>query len=182
MHNTHGALVQVKDQWYISYHRSTGTGWDTRQLPVEAVNPRYNPTTGAVIIPEVEMTSNGFNIEGLKPYEHYSAGFASYYTNGSYILPDYSILPDRSGSASESDDNTPVVNLKNGAAVGFKHINFGGSNAVADGYHTELEVEIIPQNVDGLPTCIWKLWEDNFVPTSLRKAARSSAPYRLARV
>lgn len=148
-HNTHGAFVQVNDTWYISYHRSSGDKRDSRQSVVEAIYPTLDLATGAVIIPEVEMTSMGFNTGGLKPYERYSAGYACYYTNGSYIKPDQTIMPDRSGPYSESDTNTPVVSIKDSATVGFKYFKFGGSNAVKVGHYTALEIEVVPKGVDG---------------------------------
>gem|GEM_PF-4456058 len=155
-HNTHGAMFQVGDKWYISYHKNTGRSTSARQSVVEelySVTLDINNSKLPVVIPEVEITSMGFNTQGLKPYEYYSAGFACYYTPESWTMPgshlqwDNTILPDRSGSASQKDDDMSVVNIMNGNAVGFKYFNF--SNNVKPNHYSAVEVNFTPNGYDG---------------------------------
>jgi hypothetical protein len=63
-----------------------------------------------------EVTSEGFHIYGLDPYQYYSAGYACYLSN--------------TGSQQDSwdiwDNNMPVTGVKNGHIIGYKYFGFGG--------------------------------------------------------
>ncbi len=54
--NNHGSIVQIKDKWYIFYHRQTNNHWFSRQGCVEEI--RINADGS---ITQVEMTSCGSN-------------------------------------------------------------------------------------------------------------------------
>lgn len=138
-HNTHGGMVEINGQWYITYHRCIGTNGYSKQNVVEPIEVRLEGDK--VVIPQVEMTSNGFEINGLNPYKHYSAGVACYYSNGMYIKPD------QSKGESGLDDWNPLVNIKDGCAAGYKYFNF--DNKAGDGKYTELSLEVVPQGIDG---------------------------------
>ncbi len=101
-HNTHGSIQLINDQYYVFYHRAPrGFGnarqpmvapvvveWDEKsvadggQVRIKAYDPfapnkiwtakdsKGNEYKGA------EVTSEGFNIYGLDPYQYYSAGYA----------------------------------------------------------------------------------------------------------
>ena len=135
-HNTHGGMVEANGQWYIHYHRCIGTNGYSRQNVVEPIEVKLEGDK--VVIPEVEMTSMGFELNGLNPYKHYSAGFACYYSNGMYIRPDRN---------KDRDDWNPLVNIKNGCAAGYKYFNF--DNKAGEGKYTELTLELVPNRVDG---------------------------------
>jgi hypothetical protein len=65
-----------------------------------------------------EVTSEGFHIFGLDPYQYYSAGYACYLSN--------------TGSQQDSwdiwDNNMPITNVENGHIIGYKYFGFGGLN------------------------------------------------------
>ena len=144
-HNTHGSLQEINGQWYVFYHRPPrGFGnarqamvapvkieWDKKpvakggQVRITGYDPYNinnvwtakasdgNEYTGA------EMTSEGFQIYGLPPYQYYSAGIACYVAGP--------------GSNDWMQDNHDVWNnsmdlagIKNGGVVGFKYFGFGG--------------------------------------------------------
>ncbi|WP_199221595.1 hypothetical protein, partial [Desulfonatronum sp. SC1] len=63
-----------------------------------------------------EVTSEGFHIYGLDPYQYYSAGYASY-------LSDISLQQD---SWDIWDNHMPITNVKNGNIVGYKYFGFAG--------------------------------------------------------
>ena len=63
-----------------------------------------------------EVTSEGFQIFGLPPYNYYSAGIACYVT-------DHNALQDQRDVWNNSMD---LAGLKNGSIVGFKYFGFGG--------------------------------------------------------
>jgi hypothetical protein len=62
------------------------------------------------------VTSEGFHIYGLDPYQYYSAGYASY-------LSDIGIQQD---SWDIWDNHMPIANVKNGHIIGYKYFGFGG--------------------------------------------------------
>ncbi len=141
-HNTHGSLQQINDQWYVFYHRAPrGFGY-ARQATVAPVTVKWDekPVSegGKVVIrgydpysadntwtakdsqgkeyTGAEVTSEGFHIFGLDPYQYYSAGYACYLSN--------------TGSQQDSwdiwDNNMPVAGVKNGHIIGYKYFGFGG--------------------------------------------------------
>lgn len=63
-----------------------------------------------------EVTSEGFHIYGLDPYQYYSAGYACY-------LSDISIQQD---TWDIWDNNMKIGNVKNGNVIGYKYFGFGG--------------------------------------------------------
>ncbi len=144
-HNTHGSLQEINGQWYVFYHRPPRGFANARQAMVAPVKIEwdkkpvakggkvritgYNPFapnnewsakasdgneyTGA------EVTSEGFQIYGLPPYQYYSAGIACYLAGP--------------GAHESMQDNHDVWNnsmdlagLKNGSVIGFKYFGFGG--------------------------------------------------------
>lgn len=141
-HNTHGSLQQINDQWYVFYHRAPRGFGFARQATVAPVTVKWDEKPvadgGKVVIrgydpysadntwtakdsqgkeyTGAEVTSEGFHIYGLDPYQYYSAGYACYLSN--------------TGSQQDSwdiwDNNMPVTNVKNGHIIGYKYFGFGG--------------------------------------------------------
>lgn len=141
-HNTHGSIELINGQWYVFYHRPPRNFGFARQAVVEAVSIQWDEKPvrhgGKVVIsaysPYAEnksttlkdkqgleykgavVTSEGFHVFGLDPYQFYSAGYACY-------LSDISLLQD---SWDIWDNHMPVTNMKNGNIVGYKYFGFGG--------------------------------------------------------
>ena len=129
--NNHGSIVDVNGQWYIFYHRKTGTNEYSRQgmlEPIDAVVGKdgkvyigkvsFDENGEPVSCEPAEMTSQGAHKDGIDSYSILSAGYACWLTpadNGEqpYIQPVY------------EDRSSPVVNIKSGAIVGFKYMQFG---------------------------------------------------------
>jgi arabinoxylan arabinofuranohydrolase len=63
-----------------------------------------------------EVTSEGFHIYGLDPYQYYSAGYACYLSNPGSQQDSWDIW----------DNNMPIANVKNGNIIGYKYFGFGG--------------------------------------------------------
>lgn len=149
-HNTHGSLLEVNGQWYITYHRSINNDGFSRQAMVEPINIEVTED-GAVVITATriiednygnvytgaEVTSQGFEIDGLNPYKYHSAGVNSYMLGGPYVKAAYDIFR----------DDASVVNIRNNAIVGFKYFNF--SEQSVKGRSSQLEVYITLNGVDG---------------------------------
>ena len=69
--NDHGSIAQCGDQWYLFYHRHTCDDFN-RQGCIEPIDLRIEG--GRVVIPQVEMTSQGALRDGLPTNVRYWAG------------------------------------------------------------------------------------------------------------
>ncbi len=141
-HNTHGSVQLINDQWYVFYHRAPRGFGFARQPMVAPVTISWDekPVSegGKVVIrgydpyaPDntwtakdsqgkeytgAEVTSEGFHIYGLDPYQYYSAGYACYLSNTRSQQDSWDIW----------DNNMPVANVQNGNIIGYKYFGFGG--------------------------------------------------------
>jgi hypothetical protein len=141
-HNTHGSIQLINDQWYAFYHRAPrGFGFARQEMvaPIKVewdekpvaeggkVTIRgYDPYTKDNVwtakgsqgteYTGAEVTSEGFHIFGLDPYQYYSAGYACYLSNLQSIQDTWDIW----------DNNMPLTNVQNGNVMGYKYFGFGG--------------------------------------------------------
>jgi len=141
-HNTHGSIELINGQWYVFYHRPPRNFGFARQAVVAPVTIQWDEKPvaegGSAVIrgydpyakdqiwtlkdsqgneyKGAEVTSEGFHIYGLDPYQYYSAGYACY-------LSDVGLQQD---SWDIWDNHMPITNMKNGNIVGFKYFGFGG--------------------------------------------------------
>jgi len=141
-HNTHGSIEKINDQWYAFYHRAPRSFGYARQAMVAPVTVDWDETPvaegGKVTIRAydpyadenlwtavdakgleykgAEVTSEGFHIFGLDPYNYYSAGYACYLSNPGSQADSWDIW----------DNNMPIVGVENGDIIGYKYFGFGG--------------------------------------------------------
>ncbi|MDR1157401.1 MAG: family 43 glycosylhydrolase [Oscillospiraceae bacterium] len=123
--NVHGGMVKVNGQWYQVYHRDTNIS-SKRQAMAEPFDLRFED--GVPVIDQVEMTSQGFETDGLNPFQEQYAGYACYLypASGStapnfYSQPSvYNFDPD-----AERADWYPVQNIRHRSWVGYKYFDFG---------------------------------------------------------
>lgn len=157
--NTHGSIVEINHQWYVFYHRQTGTNEFARQAMVAPIKVEVEEgLNGKVFISEGEYTSEGFMLTGLDPKQKCEAGTACYYTgptpashswpnfeySGSYIQPTYHKRA-KTVVAFDTVYNCPVVNNTDGSIIGYKYFNFDlmGSEDVS-----EAVFSLKPQGID----------------------------------
>ena len=140
-HNTHGSLELINDQWYVFYHRPPRGFGNARQAMVAPVKIEWDEKSvadGGIVtitgynpyaeneewIAEAangdtyrgaEVTSEGFHIFGLDPYDYYSAGYACFMTNGQSMQDTWDMW-----------DNSMDLVVKNSDIIGFKYFGFGG--------------------------------------------------------
>ncbi|GAB2632237.1 hypothetical protein GCM10026987_32420 [Belliella aquatica] len=141
-HNTHGSIEEINGQWYVFYHKPPRGFGFARQPVVAPISIEVDETPvaeggGARIraydpyaenkqwtakdsqgreYKGAEVTSEGFHIYGLDPYQYYSAGYAAY-------LSDISIQQD---SWDIWDNHMPITQVKDGHIIGYKYFGFGG--------------------------------------------------------
>lgn len=141
-HNTHGSIELINDQWYVFYHRPPRGFGFARQAMVAPITVNWDekPVSegGTVTIRAydpyasdhvwsakdskgreykgAEVTSEGFHIYGLDPYQYYSAGYACYLSDNGIQQDSWDIW----------DNHMPISNVKNGHIIGYKYFGFGG--------------------------------------------------------
>ncbi|GEM64107.1 hypothetical protein SF1_20890 [Sphingobacterium faecium NBRC 15299] len=180
-HNTHGSLEEINGQWYVFYHRPPrGFGfarqavvapviidWDEKSVAqggsvrIRAFDP-YGENKMVTVKDSqgkeykgAEVTSEGFHIFGLDPYQYYSAGYAAYLSDISTIQDSWDIW----------DNHMPVTNLQNGNITGFKYFGFGGLKkdqfglkafqGTKEGNHTMFNLFLTPKSKKSFKVNVW---------------------------
>ena len=188
-HNTHGSIELINNQWYVFYHRAPrGFGyarqpmvapitieWDERSVaeggrvtiraydPYSADNKWTAKDSQGREYTGAEVTSEGFHIYGLDPYQYYSAGYACYLSN--------------TGSQQDSwdiwDNNMPIANVSNGNIIGYKYFGFGGLDrdknglkafeGTRSGNNTKFNLFLTPKTINTFKINVWLdgPWPDN---------------------
>lgn len=141
--NNHGSIVKVKDKWYIIYHRQAPNNYN-RQAMIEPIE--LSIKNDSVIIPPVEMTSQGIHSEGLPYLNRYYAGIVCHIKGKAYV----------DGKQREKDGYNPIVVEQEGATLGFKYINFGKKEKMDNNIKFilnlkaenkfKLNIEVMPKN------------------------------------
>jgi len=159
--NTHGSICEINGKWWVFYHRQAGTNEYSRQAMVAPIEVDVKEgAEGYVHISEGEFNSEGFQTEGLDPWELQSAGIACYFVGPEPAHQEYPnvIYP---GSHTQIfridyDGKTPLydpsinrcymVNNVAGSTVGYKYFNF---TRTKDAKVLALHLTYIPRGVDG---------------------------------
>ena len=171
--NTHGSICEINGQWYVFYHRQTGTDEYARQAMVAPIEVKVKEGKGGKVeISEGEYTSEGFALDGLNPLERHSAGIACWYTGpkpalhewpnntffGSYVAASYggeAGMTKEEALASTKKYDAPydlryntndVVNNTDGSIVGYKYFNFNATKGRND---VKLLLNATPLGMDG---------------------------------
>ena len=158
--NTHGSICEINGQWWVFYHRQTGTDEYARQAMVAPIEVSVEEGEGGkVFISEGEYTSEGFSTEGLNPLESHSAGIACWYTGprtavhewpnntfyGSYVASSYGTDDKFDAPYALRNNTNPVVNNTDGSIVGYKYFNF----TETEGEDVSLELHLVPAGING---------------------------------
>ena len=148
--NTHGSLCRTGSQWWVFYHRQSGTNEFSRQAMVAPVEVKVED--GRVLISEGEYNSEGFRTRGLEPLQKQPAGIACHYTGPSDIrasYPNYFFSGSYVKATYLEDDaphTAPVINNTAGSTVGYKYLNF---DSLKGRKKARLVLEMLPLGVEG---------------------------------
>ena len=141
-HNTHGSLEEINGQWYVFYHRPPRGFGNARQAMVAPVKitwdkkpvakggmvkiTGYDPyvkdnewkaiASNGDAYTGAEVTSEGFQIFGLPPYQYYSAGIACFMTGNQWLQDTHD----------NWDNHMDLAGITNKGIIGFKYFGFGG--------------------------------------------------------
>ena len=170
--NTHGSICEINGQWYVFYHRQTGTDEYARQAMVAPIEVKVQEGAGGKVeISEGEYNSEGFALEGLDPLECHSAGIACWLTGpkpaihiwpnntffGSYVEVGYGTESNFDKPYDLKNNNNLVVNNTDGSIVGYKYFNF---TKTAGKKNVRLVLSLIPNGINGTITMmIDRPWE-----------------------
>ena len=159
--NTHGSICEIKGQWYVFYHRQTGTNEFARQAMVAPIEVKVEEGQGGKVeISEGEYNSEGFALDGLNPLERHSAGIACWHTGpkpaihdwpnntffGSYIESSYGTDTNFDAPYDLKNNSNRIVNNTAGSIVGYKYFNFTETNGKEN---LQLLLRLTPEGVDG---------------------------------
>jgi arabinoxylan arabinofuranohydrolase len=131
--NNHGSIVEIKDKWYIFYHRHTNGTNFSRQGCIEQITFREDGS-----IPQVEMTSCGSNGGPLVGRGKYPAYLAcnlfckeeSIYTDWTGAWMDHQ-FPKITQDGRDGDEEVGyIANMKDSATAGFKYFECKGVKRV----------------------------------------------------
>ena len=141
-HNTHGSIEEINGQWYVFYHRPPRGFANARQPMVAPVKIEwdkkkvadggkvrivaYDPYTknnewiaaasNGMTYTGAEVTSEGFQIYGLPPYQYYSAGIACYVSGHNWMQDNHD----------NWNNSMDLAGITNDGIVGFKYFGFEG--------------------------------------------------------
>ena len=173
--NTHGSICEINGQWYVFYHRQTGTDEYARQAMVAPIDVKVEEGKGGKVeISEGEYNSQGFALNGLDPFERHSAGIACWLTGpkpathewpnntfyGSYVEASYGGEPGMTKEEALANkakydalydiryNTNRVVNNTDGSIVGYKYFNFDAER-LATKDNLMLVVRLIPEGIEG---------------------------------
>lgn len=146
--NTHGSILEINGQWYVFYHRCINNSMYSRQATVEPIDVKITEG-GKVEITEAEVTSQGFEINGMNPYKMQTAGSACFLTGGPQIEAHYD----------KSNPGSNVINIKKDSIVGFKYLNFDAGKGSRD--KNLIAVQYLPKGKNGtIDIMLDRPWED----------------------
>lgn len=158
--NTHGGICEINGKWWVFYHRQSGTNEFCRQAMVAPIEVSVTEGPGGkVVISEGELTSEGFQTEGLPLSGTYPAGIACYFTGKEVARHEYpnnvfsgpyhqATYYDGDPATAPSDiklKSAPMINNTDGGIFGYKYFNFD----TATGDEMEMNVLLKPTGIPG---------------------------------
>ena len=164
--NTHGSICEIDGQWYVFYHRQTGTNEYARQAMVAPITVKVEEGPGGKVeISEGEYNSEGFALGGLNPLERHSAGIACWLTGpkpaihnwpnntffGSYVEAAYGTENNFEAPYDLKNNTNRVVNNTDGSIVGYKYFNFDKTQGRDN---VQLALRLVPEGVNGTITIL----------------------------
>ncbi|WP_248722488.1 family 43 glycosylhydrolase [Seonamhaeicola sp. ML3] len=111
--NNHGSIVKAQDKWCVVYHKGTFNS-KNRQAMIEPIEVKVEGDK--VIIPQVEMTSQGVKSNGLDAFKRHNINIACYQSNKAFV----------DGRIRDGGGLNPMKRIDGPKTViGFKYFNFG---------------------------------------------------------
>lgn len=131
---THGSILQIKDQWYVFYHRLTHKSDYSRQACAEKIQIAEDGS-----IAQVGITSCGLNDGPLLAKGNYPAVIACNITNGNMPHGSNSIYTTSFPNVTNLGEERFVAEIADGTLIGFKYFDFDKVSEIGIVYRTENE-------------------------------------------
>ena len=180
-HNTHGSIEEINGQWYVFYHRPPRNFGFARQAMVAPIHVTWDEkpvAEGGTVVMQgfdpyakgkvrtvkdsqgheykgAEVTSEGFHVFGLDPYQYYSAGIACYLSNTQVQQDAWDVW----------DNHAPIAGVKDGNIIGYKYFGFEGLKkdqlglkafeGTKKGNQTAFNLFIIPRTTKAFKVNVW---------------------------
>ncbi len=126
--NNHGSMVQIREDWYIFYHRHTNGTWYSRQGCAEKIHICPDGS-----IPQVEITSCGLNGGPLVGKGCYPAYIACHlFTKEPSVYVGGDCYPKVMQDGRDGDEEDGYVgNIQDSATAGFKYFECKGVSEIS---------------------------------------------------
>ncbi len=131
---THGSIVQIKEQWYVFYHRLTHKSDYSRQACAEKIQIAEDGK-----IAQVEITSCGLNDGALLAKGSYPAVIACNITNGNMPHGSNSIYTMSFPNVTNLLEERFIGEVADGTLIGFKYFDFDKVSGIGIVYRPENE-------------------------------------------
>ena len=118
---THGSIVNIKDEWYVFYHRLTHKSDYSRQACAEKIHIDENGH-----ISQVQVTSCGLNGGPLCANGEYPAVIACNITNGNMPHGSNSIYTIPFPNVTNKGQDRFIAEIEDGTLIGYKYFDFNG--------------------------------------------------------
>ena len=131
--NNHGGMVQIRDQWYIFYHRHTNYTSFSRQGCAEKLTIAEDGS-----IAQAEMTSCGLNDGDLLGVGTYPAAIACHLYSAEGAVSNRYLKEEREkhpaftqdGADREEEENQYITNLRDGSTAGFRYFDLSATTGI----------------------------------------------------
>ena len=168
--NNHGSIVEIKNQWYVFYHRHTNCTWYSRQGCAEKITIMLDGS-----IPQVEITSCGLNdgwLEGKGAYPAYLA--CNLFTDKPSPYVGGCEFPKVMQDGRDGDEEQGyIANIQDSATAGFKYFmcnNVKGIKITVRGYadgvfqvKTKWDGEVLTE----IPVKYTNVWEEYYADVAI---------------
>ncbi|MBR3357544.1 MAG: family 43 glycosylhydrolase [Solobacterium sp.] len=163
--NTHGSIVQVKDDFYVFYHRQTNGTEFSRQGCAEKIEIREDGS-----IAQVEITSCGLNGRALAGKGSYPASIACHLTDPTTLshIDYHDPVMKQQVRVTEAQNVSFITGIKDGTTIGYKYFEFYGGDLIAIEYrgtfdgtiliaHDEMMEDVIGEIEMSADTEVWEM-------------------------
>jgi arabinoxylan arabinofuranohydrolase len=134
--NNHGSICQIKEQWYVFYHRQSNATPATRRVCVEPIVLDENGHFS-----HVEMTCQGFG-GPLNPYARIQAAWACRFTGPMNQVPNRYKNLKRAYNTQWNENSHGITNTYHGNTASYLYFDFGNRNTKPQTFYARVRSSV----------------------------------------